>query len=202
MFEALRRDVRMVVNGLRGRTPSPLVRRGPSPVYAAAAATTDSRARARAVQVAEVIRETEDAVTLVLAAPFAFIPGQFLTVIVELDGESLRRAYSISSGLADPRPSITVKRMGRVSGWLVERAAAGMTLQVLGPSGDFTLAPDAGATRNIVAIAGGSGITPMLMSISVCSSENTWWITRRDRYLSFRSSSSSLNMVERSLRLP
>jgi ferredoxin-NADP reductase len=94
----------------------------------------------------------------------AFVPGQFFTVLVPVEGEVLRRAYSISAGATDGRVSITVKKIegGRVSARLVDGAVVGMRLQVLGPSGEFTVAPDATAARHLVAIAGGSGITPIM----------------------------------------
>lgn len=167
MFVQLRRDLRSIF----GPRPSPLIKRPPSPAYATTAAN-DSAARARTLEVVEVVRETADAVTLTLRDPsgaaIRFVPGQFFTLLVSIGGEQLRRAYSASSShLETSRVTITVKRVagGRVSSHLVESAAAGMRLQVLGPSGDFTLAPDAHAARHVVAIAGGSGITP-IMSIT------------------------------------
>lgn len=166
---ALRRDARMVLDGLRGRSPSPLVQRPPSPVYPPIAAA-DSAGRARTLEVAAVTRETADAVTLTLVDPtgqdLRFVPGQFFTLLVPLDdGPPLRRAYSASSSHLDPsRVTITVKRVpgGRGSSHLVEHAAPGLRLAVLGPSGDFTVAPAPGARRHVVAIAGGSGITPIM----------------------------------------
>lgn len=165
MFAQLRRDLRTIF----GPRPSPIITRPPSPVYPAAAAS-DSAARARTLEVTAVTRETVDAVTLTLRDPsglaIPFVPGQFFTVLVPLaDGAPLRRAYSASSSHLDAsQVTITVKRVadGRVSSHLVDHASVGMRLSVLGPSGDFTLTPDAGASRHVVAIAGGSGITPIM----------------------------------------
>ncbi|WP_394834240.1 ferredoxin--NADP reductase [Pendulispora rubella] len=119
---------------------------------------------ARVVVVADVVRETDDAVSLVLrdpsGAPFVFSPGQFLTLIVEVAGERLRRSYSISSSAdVTDTATVTVKRVagGKVSGHLVERAQAGMHIEVLGPAGAFTPSSHA-----LVLFAGGSGITPMM----------------------------------------
>ncbi len=165
----LRRDARMLLDGLRGRGPSPLIARPPSPAYRAATAT-DSASRARTLEIVAVTRETVDAVTIALRDPaglgIPFVPGQFFTVIVPLAGDPpLRRAYSASSSHLDPsQVTITVKRVdgGRVSSHLVAHAAAGQRLSVLGPSGDFTLVAEPRAARHIVAIAGGSGITPIM----------------------------------------
>jgi ring-1,2-phenylacetyl-CoA epoxidase subunit PaaE len=165
MLSQLRRDLR----SLFGPPPSPLISRPPSPHYPATGAS-DSAARARTLEVVAVTRETEDAVTLALRDPsgaaIPFVPGQFFTLLVPLgEGAPLRRAYSASSSHLDPsRVTITVKRVagGRVSSHLVDTAAVGMRLAVLGPSGEFTLAPDVAAARHVVAIAGGSGITPIM----------------------------------------
>lgn len=123
------------------------------------------------MNVVEVIRETPDAIRVVLARPdgqsITFTPGMFFTVVVTIDGEEHRRAYSISSPVQESRHvDIVIKRIadGRVSGWLNDHLRAGDNLQVLGPSGTFTLEPDPGQSRHLVLVGGGSGITP-LMSI-------------------------------------
>lgn len=123
------------------------------------------------MHVVEVVRETPDAIRVVLARPdgqpITFTPGMFFTVVVTIDGEEHRRAYSIASPVQQSRQvDIVIKRIadGRVSGWLNEHLRAGDTLQVLGPSGTFTLVPDAGQARRLLLVGGGSGITP-LMSI-------------------------------------
>ena len=161
----LGRDLRAVADGLRGQGAEPLVRRTrrTAPVAATAAAG------AREVRVAEVRRETADAITLVLedvaGAPLRFVPGQFFTLLVDIDGETVRRAYSASSSFTDEaRAAITIKRVagGRVSNHLHDRVRAGDRLRVLGPSGDFTVAPDPAHRRHLVLLGGGSGITPLM----------------------------------------
>ncbi|WP_334187604.1 FAD-binding oxidoreductase, partial [Noviherbaspirillum sp.] len=109
------------------------------------------------MNVVEVARETLDAIRVVLARPdgqpITFTPGMFFTVVVTIDGEEHRRAYSISSPVQQSQQvDIVIKRIagGRVSGWLNEQLRAGDTLQVLGPSGTFTLAPDAGQARHLL----------------------------------------------------
>jgi ferredoxin-NADP reductase len=127
--------------------------------------------------VVEVIHETPDAVTLVLARPdgrdLEFVAGQFLTVEVEVDGEPLRRAYSLSSAPSDRRLSITVKRVagGRVSNHLNDHARAGTILKVRGPSGSFAAPDDA---RALVLLAGGSGITPLLSIAREALARDPW----------------------------
>lgn len=121
--------------------------------------------RGRRVRVAEVRRETQDAVTLVLedGAPFEFRAGQYFTLCVELDGESIRRAYSATSLPGEPRLALTIKRVphGRCSNHVNERVRAGDWLELVGPSGQFAVDPDPARRRDLVLIAGGSGITPI-----------------------------------------
>lgn len=153
MLEQLRRDVTMLMRGLAGRTPPPLVKRMERRAVAGRGVAV------RMVVVETVARETADAVSLTLRDPsgaeLAFTPGQFFTIEATIDGERVRRAYSASGDARDrSRATITVKRVagGRMSTFLCERAAAGMTLGVLGPSGDFAL-PAATAPRHVLAIA-------------------------------------------------
>lgn len=165
--EALGRDLAMVVGELRGRRPSPLIERRAAahrPTGATGAAAT-----ARPLVVREVRRETADGTVIVLAdptgAPIRFVPGQFLTLLVTVDGEVLRRAYSICSDVDAPGTvAVCAKRIagGRVSTYLHEHLRAGDVIPVLGPSGEFTVAPDPAARRELVLVAGGSGITPIL----------------------------------------
>jgi ring-1,2-phenylacetyl-CoA epoxidase subunit PaaE len=168
-----------VLGSLLGRRPPVLVGRPPrastSPHAAPAAAATasgsatSSARAARSLRVAQVRRLTSDAVAIALedpsGRPIPFVPGQFLTVLVEVGGELLRRAYSISSShLETGRVEIAVKRVsgGRVSNHLNDNLRAGETLAVLGPSGHFTLESAPARRRKLVLFAGGSGITPIL----------------------------------------
>jgi len=125
----------------------------------------------RTLRVAEVIEETPSTRTFVLepagdgAPPLAYRAGQHLTVIVDANGERHRRCYSFSSSpLAGSRPAITVKRMpdGLVSRHLHERIRAGDTLVVDEPTGNFTVDTDPSSAREIVLVAGGVGITPLM----------------------------------------
>ncbi|GAA3207469.1 ferredoxin--NADP reductase [Actinocorallia longicatena] len=118
--------------------------------------------------VAEVIHETADAKSFVLDVPdalsedFSYRAGQFLTFRVELDGVAHLRPYSMSSSpLLDQRPRVTVKRVpgGVVSNWMNDALAPGDEIAVSVPAGTFVVGGPGG---EIVAFAGGSGITPVL----------------------------------------
>ncbi|MFI8823115.1 2Fe-2S iron-sulfur cluster-binding protein [Streptomyces sp. NPDC053431] len=116
----------------------------------------------RTVRVVEAVRETADAVSLVLdpgADGLAYRPGQFLTVRIPGGGA---RCYSLASSphTGEP-PRITVKRVpgGTGSGWICDRVAVGDTLEVLPPAGTFG---PTGLDRDLLLVAGGSGITPVV----------------------------------------
>ena len=170
----LKRDVVTVGRRLAGHNAPPLVRRGPSAssfampsTNAVARTKAEVDAKARELSITRVVRETEDAVTLVLASPageaFDFLPGQFFTLLVDDGGETVTRNYSASNMPGTSELHLTIKRKpgGRVSGRLVD-ASPGGTLRVLGPFGAFTVSTNAAANpRRVVLVAGGSGITPL-----------------------------------------
>ncbi|WP_106403678.1 ferredoxin--NADP reductase [Actinocorallia populi] len=107
--------------------------------------------------VAEVVRETADAHTLVFDAVSPFSPGQFLTLRLP-DGTA--RCYSLCCGPGE-RLMVTVKRVagGHASNWICDNVTAGSVLEALPPSGVFTpRTPDG----DFLLLAGGSGITPVL----------------------------------------
>lgn len=121
------------------------------------------------------VRRSSRSVTLWLQPnhPVAFQAGQYLTVTVEIDGRRHSRCYSPANSPAVPliELSIACHEGGVVSGYLHRHARAGMTVELSGPAGNFTL-PDP-APRRLLLIAGGSGITPV-MSI-VRSLQEHWY---------------------------
>lgn len=122
------------------------------------------------LRIRRVVRETADAVSLVLDVPeccshrFQYKAGQFLTLRVSVGGRDLRRCYSMSSAPVEDELRITVKRDpgGVVSNWINDTAAAGDELHAAPPKGRFTLAESDSSPRELVAFAGGSGITPIM----------------------------------------
>src|SRR5579883_1954842 len=124
-------------------------------------------ARFRRLAVADVRRETADCVSIAFAVPpraapvFRFQPGQYLTLRARFGGKELRRCYSICD---DRELRIAVKRVpgGVFSTWATEALAPGDAVEVLPPAGGFTLALDPAAQRVVVALACGSGITPVM----------------------------------------
>ena len=167
---AAQRDARMLRDRLiLGRTPPPLIERPRATAGAVVSLPRKTPNMARPVKVVQVVRETDDAVSIYLTeadgSALEFRPGQFLSVDVTIDGERLRRAYSLASAcLPDVPVHVTVKRIedGRVSNHLNDTIQAGDELAVLGPSGNFTVEPRQVNERHLVMIAGGSGITPIM----------------------------------------
>jgi ring-1,2-phenylacetyl-CoA epoxidase subunit PaaE len=125
-----------------------------------------------AITVAEVKRETPDAVSIAFAIPealrdvFRFQAGQHLTLRTLLDDEEVRRNYSICSGPGDAL-RIAIKRIdgGYFSVWANQELASGGVLDVMPPQGRFVLPESDGSPRHVVAIAAGAGITPILAMV-------------------------------------
>ncbi|MFD3536220.1 2Fe-2S iron-sulfur cluster-binding protein [Streptomyces sp. NPDC058664] len=125
--------------------------------------------RTHRLRVVEVIAETADAHSLVLLAPpesarrFTYRPGQFLTLrLPGADGRPAARCYSLASSPHTGEPmKITVKRVagGYGSHWICDHLAAGDELEALPPAGTFT---PASLDRDLLLVAGGSGVTPVL----------------------------------------
>lgn len=122
------------------------------------------------LRVADVTHETDHAVSVAfevpaaLAADYRFEPGQYLTLRSIVDGEDLRRSYSICSGPRDGDLRVAVKRLddGVFSNWVNETLKAGDEMEVMTPTGRFGLANAPGNGRIHVGFAAGSGITPIL----------------------------------------
>lgn len=123
-----------------------------------------------ALSIAALDRPTRDAVVLSfdrpaeLAEPFRFEAGQYLTLRATIDGEELRRPYSICSAPDESRLRVAIKRVpgGRFSNWANEMLRAGDSIEVAPPQGRFTLHPTPQSRRRYLAFAAGSGITPIL----------------------------------------
>lgn len=112
--------------------------------------------------------ETDQAIVVGFApddpAAFAFRPGQYLTLRAEIDGTMEQRCYSICSAPGDPTVEVAIKRVdgGRFSEWAHAQLAAGTSLDVMPPEGRFGLAPEPERAGEYLAIAAGSGVTPIL----------------------------------------
>ncbi len=126
--------------------------------------------RFHTLTIRDVRRETPDAVSIAfdvpaeLAPAYAFEPGQYLTLRTNLDGEDVRRSYSICSGPDEAELRIGVKRVesGAFSTFANEALQAGHAIDVMTPTGRFGQIGLAGEGRTYAGFAAGSGITPIL----------------------------------------
>jgi ring-1,2-phenylacetyl-CoA epoxidase subunit PaaE len=122
------------------------------------------------LRVAEVARLTADAVAITFEVPehlredYAFEPGQHLTIRTEIDGQEVRRNYSICAPATTGRLQIGVKRLpgGVFSGLATSALKVGDVVDVMTPTGRFTADLDPSRPRHYCAVAAGSGITPVL----------------------------------------
>ncbi|MCI2399260.1 2Fe-2S iron-sulfur cluster-binding protein [Aliiroseovarius subalbicans] len=128
-------------------------------------------ARFHNLTVTDIHKTIRDAVVVTLkpddASAFDFTQGQYLTFRRNFDGEELRRSYSICAGKDEGILQVGIKRVdeGAFSTWANTELQEGDTIEAMEPMGSFFLPLDAGATRNYLGFAGGSGITPVLSII-------------------------------------
>lgn len=136
------------------------------------AGAAPQRPRFHKVTIADVRRETDEAVSIAFQIPealaplFRYAPGQYLTLRAEIGGRSVRRTYSIASGLDEGEWRVAVKRVegGVFSAFANEELAAGDTVELMPPAGRFVL-PEPAGPRTVVAFAAGAGITPIASQI-------------------------------------
>lgn len=122
------------------------------------------------LKVADVVKETADAVSVSFDVPanlkqeYTFKQGQYLTIKFNINGEDLRRSYSICSGVDDNELRVAIKKVkdGRVSTFINNNLKVGDTVEVMVPMGGFYTELSPNHTKNYVLFAGGSGITPMM----------------------------------------
>ncbi|WP_203135395.1 1,2-phenylacetyl-CoA epoxidase subunit PaaE [Microbacterium sp. JZ31] len=95
---------------------------------------------------------------------YRYVPGQYLALRARIDGEEVRRSYSICRPPSPGRISVAVKRdeQGLFSRWVHSALTPGDELDVMSPQGTFTSNLDELEGRHVVGIAAGSGITPVI----------------------------------------
>jgi len=131
------------------------------------------------LEVSEVTRLTNQSVSIefdvptALAADFEFIAGQHVIVRRQIDGQDVRRSYSLCVPASSRRLRVAVKHVpgGLFSTFANDELSPGMTLEVTPPTGDFTIEPEPGRAARYCAIAAGSGITPVISILSTLLEE-------------------------------
>ncbi|MCQ0112395.1 ferredoxin--NADP reductase [Zhouia amylolytica] len=132
------------------------------------------------LRVKHIERITPNSVTVAFEIPndleseFKFTPGQYINIKKELNGQDLRRSYSICSSPNNGELTIGIKKVasGLFSRYANNELKAGDVLEIYPPLGHFTFDPAEGNNKNIAAFAAGSGITP-IMSIMKTVLEET-----------------------------
>lgn len=123
------------------------------------------------LSIKNIIQETAQAVSVVFDIPdhlnsnFTFQAGQYITIKAVINGEEVRRAYSICSSPNSGEVKVAIKAVenGTFSVYATEQLKAGDALEVHEPEGKFILNPQSG--KNYIGFAAGSGITPVLSMI-------------------------------------
>lgn len=123
-----------------------------------------------ALEIQDVRRETADCISVAFAVPdelkatFAYQSGQYVTLRAEVGDQELRRSYSLCSAPHQNEWRVAIKRVedGMFSQWAHALLRAGETVDVLPPDGYFKYPPEGDEARNVLLLAAGSGITPIL----------------------------------------
>jgi len=122
------------------------------------------------LKIQDIYKETDDTSVVSFAVPnelkqeFKFRQGQHLTLKADINGEDVRRSYSLCSGPNDNQWQVAVKLIpgGKFSTYINESLKTGDTLEVMEPSGTFGVEVQPEASKNYLFFAAGSGITPVL----------------------------------------
>lgn len=125
------------------------------------------------LQVKDVRKETANCVSVAfeipesLRAQFQFEAGQYITLRKMMDGEDIRRSYSLCSSPDEPEFRVAIKQVlgGKFSTYANQQLQAGDTLDVMTPLGHFTTPLSANNHKHYLAMAAGSGITPVMSLI-------------------------------------
>lgn len=144
---------------------------------------TRRRAQFHPLTVRAVERLTDDAVAITFEVPddlredYRFEPGQHLTLRAQVNGEEVRQSYSICLSRSEAQRSGTLRVAsarvagGRMSNWLNDSVSPGDVIEAMTPLGSFTCPTQPSGIRHHLAIAAGSGITPVLSLLSTVLEE-------------------------------
>ena len=125
------------------------------------------------IKVADIYKETKDTSVITFDIPqdlkedFKFTPGQHLTLKKDINGEDIRRSYSLCSSPLEDQWKVAVKQIpeGKFSTYANETLKAGDELDVMSPSGTFGVESNKEFKKNYLFFAAGSGITPLMSMI-------------------------------------
>lgn len=140
---------------------------------------TEQMTKFHTLTIQDIIQETSDAVSIVFTVPqelkaqFQFIAGQYVTLKSSINGNEVRRAYSICSSPNSNILKVAIKAVenGTFSVYATTQLKSGDTLEVAPPEGKFILEPK--ADQNYIGFAAGSGITPVLSMVKAVLEQET-----------------------------
>lgn len=120
--------------------------------------------------ISDIRKETEDTVSVAFDVPadlqeaYAYLPGQYLTIKATINGEELRRSYSLCSAPFEKEWRVAIKQVegGRFSSYANNELKVGDQLDVMTPTGNFKLSTSADHEGHYLMVAAGSGVTPVL----------------------------------------
>ncbi len=141
---------------------------------------TTRRARFHTLFVSKVRKLTDDAIEVSFVVPpelhddYHYAPGQYIALRAAVEGEDVRRSYSICQAPVRGELKVGIKRDlgGLFSGWAIDNLIEGMELEVMSPEGRFTSQIVKDTAAHYVGIAAGSGITPMVALIQSTLASN------------------------------
>ncbi len=155
-------------------------------------------ARMHELKVKDLYKETEDSIVVEFEVPedlkdrFQFYQGQYVTLKKTIDGEEVRRNYSICSSPFEANFRIACKKVegGRMSAYLNERAEPGEVFEVMEPMGNFYTLLDEENQKQYVAFAAGSGITPVISILKTVLHKEP-----KSRFVLFYGNKTSLDII-------
>ena len=122
------------------------------------------------LSISKIVHELDDVVSIYFTPEdkkfYDYLPGQYLSLSIKVDGFTYERLFSLSSSpITDKFLRITVKKHKVVTDYLINKAKVGDTINALYPTGDFNINPGKADKKEYLMIAGGSGITPIYSMI-------------------------------------
>jgi ring-1,2-phenylacetyl-CoA epoxidase subunit PaaE len=122
------------------------------------------------LKISQIVRETAEAISVRFEVPdslketYVFKPGQHLTLRANIDGEDVRRNYSLCVGPHEDQLKIAIKQIsgGKFSNWAADTLKSGLPIEVMPAHGSFTVDFSGQNGHHYAGFAGGSGITPIL----------------------------------------
>lgn len=125
------------------------------------------------IQVQDIYKVTKDCSVVTFKIPdelgseFQYNQGQHLTLRTLIDGEDIRRSYSLCSSPIENKWQVAIKKIpgGLFSTFVNETLKKGDSLEIMAPSGKFNVEVNPEKAKNYIVFAAGSGITPILSII-------------------------------------